>query len=110
MPIKDLTLVLEWDRKPPKVGDNPITLRIAANPMGTMKMPVPQNLTVEITPLMPAMATMSVPKPSVQKVNAGRFKGNVNLMMPGLWAIQVTVQQGGKTIASPTFEVDVPAS
>ncbi len=90
--------------KPPKPGANTLMIELISGP--GMSMPL-DNLSVEATTLMPSMAKMSVPKPTVQKMGAGRFQANVDWMMGGLWQVTLTVKNGSQVIGTIPIEIEV---
>ncbi|MBY0451250.1 MAG: efflux RND transporter periplasmic adaptor subunit [Cyanobacteria bacterium] len=92
--------------QPPRVGQNKLQVEIVSGP--AMPMPT-NNISLEITTLMPSMPTMPTPKPTVQKVGDVRFQtDNAVFSMPGLWQVNLTVKQGNDVIATPKIEVQVP--
>ena len=107
-PVDDLRVTIELLKKPPTAGGNPVSFTFKAPPMGTMEMPVPSDLDINVKTVMPAMPTMPSPKPSLRKVQDDQFKGTVNFGMPGLWQMEMTVTRKGKPIATQKFEVEVP--
>lgn len=103
IPSEHYTITAQLKTTPPAVGDNTFTFNVSS-----LHGKTPDNLSLDVTAMMPAMPKMRVPKPTFKKVENGRFQGKINLMMPGLWEIKVTVKQGGQTLASSVFEVEVP--
>lgn len=103
IPSEHYTITAQAKSVPPVVGDNTFTFNVSS-----LHGKTPDNLSLDVTAMMPAMPKMRVPKPTFQKMENGRFQGKINLMMPGLWEIKVTVKQGGKILTSPAFEVEVP--
>lgn len=97
----ELTIITA--KNPPVIGDNPFKLNISS-----MHVNIPSNLDVEARAFMPAMPKMIVPKPQIQKLSDGKFKGNLTLTMPGLWQIDVAVKQGNEIIIKNSFEIEVP--
>jgi multidrug efflux pump subunit AcrA (membrane-fusion protein) len=106
-PVEDLKVTIEFLKKPPMVGDNPVSFTFKATPMGTMEMPVPSDLDIDVKTVMPAMPAMPSPKPNLRKVSDDQFKGTVNFGMSGLWQMEMTMKRKGKTIATQKFEVEV---
>lgn len=90
--------------KPPKAGANTLLVNVISGP--GMNMPL-DNLNLEVITLMPSMAKMPVPKPSVQKTGTGRFKVELDWMMGGLWQVTLTVKDGNQVIGTFPVEIEV---
>lgn len=90
--------------KPPKAGDNTLNVTVISGP--GMSMP-PSNIRIEATTVMPSMAEMPVPKPTVQKTGDGQFNIHFNWIMGGLWQVTLTVKDGNQTVGELPLQVEV---
>lgn len=90
--------------KPPKAGNNTVLLTVVSG--SGMSMPV-NNIDLEVTNVMPAMAQMSVPKPEIQKMGEGRFMVKTDWIMGGLWKVEFLVKDGNQSIGVIPTEIEV---
>ena len=95
---------ISLQRKPPRAGDNTLIISIISGP--GMSMPT-DNLHLEATNVMPSMAEMPVPKPTVQRTGDGQFTVHFNWIMSGLWQVALTVKDGNQTVGVVPLEVEV---
>jgi multidrug efflux pump subunit AcrA (membrane-fusion protein) len=96
-------VAIELTSKPPKVGENELVITVSSPHGG-----VPDNLGVEMQAIMPAMPTMAVPKPRVQKLGADRFRVTTMFSMPGLWQMELMLKEGNRALGSFKFDTQVP--
>ena len=89
--------------KPPKVGDNELTVEVSSAHGGTS-----DNLSLEVKTVMPAMPSMINPEPSVKKLETGQFRVKVKFIMPGLWQMNLILKDGGKIVGRLQVDVKVP--
>ena len=102
IPTEHYTLSVQSQTTPPVSGDNMFTFTVSS-----LHGKMPDNLSLDVTAVMPAMLKMRVPKPTLEKTGARRFKSKIDLMMPGLWELKLTLKQNDKTLATSTVEVEV---
>lgn len=98
------TALVAFKNPPPRIGKNTLTVELSSMPGMTMPL---QNLSVDMAMTMPSMPSMGVPKPGIQKIGDGRFTVDVMLGMPGLYEVQMTVRDGGKTLGTFPVEIEV---
>lgn len=75
----------------PKVGVSPLTVEISGRD-GTP--PIPDTVTFE--PAMPQMGHATTPVVAAAEGD-GRYRGDIDLSMPGQWEITVRITTGGDT-------------
>jgi multidrug efflux pump subunit AcrA (membrane-fusion protein) len=95
-------VTIELSPKPPKVGENELVITVSSA-HGSL----PDNLNLELKSLMPAMPTMAVPKPRIQKQGVDRFRATVMFSMPGLWQMDLTLKEDNRTLGSFKFDTQV---
>lgn len=101
--VEHQTVLIELSTKPPKVGENELTITIASAHGA-----VPSNLALDITTVMPAMPSMANPKPQIRKLAADRFQVKAMFGMPGLWEMNLTLKEGGREVGKLRFDTKVP--
>ena len=89
--------------KPPKVGDNELTVEVSST-HGS----VSNNLVLEIKTVMVAMPSMLNPAPSIKKLEAGKYRTKITFTMPGLWQMSLTLKDGRKVVGLLKVDVKVP--
>lgn len=101
--LEHQVVTIELSPKPPQVGQNELSV-VITSAHGV----VSDNLSLEMTTVMPAMPSMASPKPRVKKLGQGRFRIQVLYSMPGLWQMNLAVKEGRREIARFAFETRVP--
>lgn len=91
----------------PQVGRQPLAL-LAFEKVGMMEWPVLDDLTLEITPLMPTVGHGSPGNENPVPMGNGHYLGTVNFSMSGPWTVTVVVRSGGETLGEVTYELQVP--
>lgn len=100
--LEHLVVSVQLVTSPAKVGAN--KLKIELTPMhGSL----PSNISVELNSEMPAMSSMTVPKPRVKKLTSESFEAEAEFIMPGTWQLDVAIKEGAKTVG--TIELLVEA-
>ncbi len=96
-------VTIELSPKPPKVGQNELAIMVSAT-HGT----VPDNLSIDLQAVMPAMPTMAVPEARISKQARDRFKATQMFSMPGLWRMDMVIRQGNRELGRLQFDTVVP--
>lgn len=96
------TVIIKFDKNPPIVGDNNLSLTIKDAAGKIVK-----DAKVSVDYEMPAMPGMPAMRYKVQPVLQGdSFAGKVTFSMGGAWSLNIKINQGGKT-SSVKMTVDV---
>ncbi len=102
-PLGHWLLTARLQNPPATVGENKIQLELTPLHGQPNK-----DLSIEAQAVMPAMAKMRVPKPSIYAEKTGVYTVKSDFTMPGLWQIHLTIWQGKKRLGESTLEVEVP--
>lgn len=95
-------ITLETAKQPLKSGPDNFSLRIDST--GGV---LPNDLQAQAKLMMPAMSTMSVPNPVLQKTGEGQYSGKGDFMMAGDWKLTVLLKSGTDPVVSTDFDVKV---
>ncbi|MGD9729840.1 MAG: efflux RND transporter periplasmic adaptor subunit, partial [Nitrospiraceae bacterium] len=101
--IEHQVVLIALTPKPPKAGDNELTVEVSS-----AHGEISRSLDLEVKTVMPAMPSMINPEPSVKKMEAGKFRVKVKFIMPGLWQMNLTLKDGGKVVGQLQVDVKVP--
>ncbi len=100
--LQHWVLTAELSEPPAAMGNNQITFQLTP-----LHGELPDNLGVEVSSFMPAMPKMVVPKPSVKSLTKGRYQINTQLIMPGLWQVDLVIKKGSQVTSKVSLEVEV---
>lgn len=95
---------INLEKQPPKAGNNNLLVTVQSAP--GMSMPL-NHVNIEAKNQMPSMAEMPVPKPTLQKIENGKFRVQMDWVMGGLWQVILTIRNGDETIGVLPIEIEV---
>jgi hypothetical protein len=99
---RQLSIDVRTSPQPPARGTNDIELTIAGTPDGGLL----DGLTLGVKPWMPAMGHGTSIVPTVTPELNGKYLiSGVDLFMPGLWQLRLTIAGSSEDYAAPAFEI-----